>query len=185
MRKIIAVLAFCVPFTAVADEIQERKQASATVIKEFANSLRAELQRAMKEGGPVQAIEVCNQLAPSIAQEQSAKTGWRVARTSLKVRNPDNAPDAWETKVLNSFEQRKAKGEAVETMGFAEIVEQDGKSVFRFMKAIPTGDVCLKCHGADLAEPVKAKLDTHYPADKARGFQAGDIRGAFTITQPM
>jgi len=34
-------------------------------------------------------------------------------------------------------------------------------------------------------EPVKAKLDTYYPADQARGFKVGDIRGAFTISQPM
>lgn len=185
MKKLFAILAVCIPFAAQADDLQDRKQASVAVIKEFAGNLKAELESAMKEGGPGQAIDVCSNMAPHIAHLQSEKTGWRVARTSLKVRNPKNAPDAWETKVLKSFEERKAKGEAVDSLDFAEVVEQDGKRVFRFMKAIPTGEACLKCHGADIAEPVKAKLDGLYPTDQARGFQAGDIRGAFTITQPM
>ncbi len=185
MRKILAFIAVCIPFATVADEIQDRKQSSAAVIKEFAGALQAELKRAMAEGGPLQAIEVCNQLAPGIAAQHSKKTGWRIARTALKVRSADNAPDAWETAVLNEFEARKAKGEAVENLAHAEIVEQDGQRVFRFMKAIPTAEVCLKCHGAELAEPVKTKLDAYYPADQARGFNVGDIRGAFTISQPM
>jgi hypothetical protein len=185
MRKVLAIIAVCIPFTAVADEIQDRKQSSVAIIKEFAGALQTELKRAMEEGGPLQAIEVCNQLAPAIAAQQSTKTGWRVARTALKVRNADNAPDAWETTVLNNFEARKAKGEAVEKLAHAEIVEQDGKRVFRFMKAIPTAELCLKCHGAELVEPVKAKLDAYYPADQARGFSTGDIRGAFTLSKPM
>jgi len=185
MKKVFAIIAMCLPLAAQADDLQERKQASAAVIKEFAGSLKAELGRAMKEGGPTQAIDACSNMAPHIAHEQSEKTGWRVARTSLKVRNTKNAPDAWEANVLNAFEERKAKGEAVDTMSFAEVVEQDGKRVFRFMKAIPTGEACLKCHGGEIEAPVKAKLDELYPADKARGFKVGDIRGAFTISQPM
>jgi hypothetical protein len=67
-----------------------------------------------------------------------------------------------------------------------EVVEQDGKKVFRWMKAIPTAKVCLNCHGGDtVAAPVEAKLKELYPTDQARGYSVGDIRGAFTITQPM
>ena len=53
------------------------------------------------------------------------------------------------------------------------------------MKAIPTGELCLVCHGTQIAPQVLEKLDALYPRDEARGFSAGDIRGAFTITQPM
>jgi hypothetical protein len=53
------------------------------------------------------------------------------------------------------------------------------------MKAIPTGKVCLKCHGEKIDPDVEASLKQNYPRDKARGFKEGDIRGAFTITQPM
>ena len=185
MKKLFIASLFCLPLTAVADDLQDRKAASVESIKAFGASLKGELQKAMKAGGPTQAIEVCHKMAPAIAEEQSSKTGWKVARTSLKNRNPTDAPDAWETKVLQGFEERKAKGEAVETFAFAEVVEQDGHKAFRFMKAIPTGEVCLKCHGEEIEPGVAAKLDELYPDDKARGFKLGDIRGAFTITQPM
>jgi len=108
-----------------------------------------------------------------------------VGRTSLKVRNPNNAPDAWERRVLEEFEARKARGEDVRKLEHAEIVAVNGKKRFRYMKAIPTGKICLKCHGAKLDPAVAQTLEQFYPQDKARGFRVGDIRGAFTITQPL
>ena len=49
------------------------------------------------------------------------------------------------------------------------------------MKAIPVGGPCVACHGATLAEPVATKLDSLYPQDKARGYNPGELRGAFTL----
>ena len=80
---------------------------------------------------------------------------------------------------------RKAAGEPVKKLEFGKIVTIDGKKQFRYMKAIPTGKVCLKCHGAKIDPDVEAALKQNYPRDKARGFKEGDIRGAFTIIQPM
>lgn len=186
MKKAIAMVALCgLPMVASAGDIEERRAASMEVVKEFMGELKGELQKAMKAGGPVNAIGVCNSVAPAIAAKQSEKHGWEVGRTSLKTRNPANKPDAWEKDVLEKFDQRQAAGEAPKTMYYEEVVEQDGKQYYRFMKAIPTGGVCLKCHGENIAEPVKAKLDKLYPQDKARGYKMGDIRGAFTIKQPM
>lgn len=188
MKKLMtAALLCCMPLalSAAEDDIKERVAGSKTVVKEFMEELKGQLQSAMKAGGPVKAISVCNEVAPAIAQGQSEKHGWEVGRTSLNYRNAGNAPDAWEAEVLKKFDKRKADGEDVQPMAYYEVVEQDGKKVFRFMKAIPTGEVCLKCHGENIAEPVKAKLDELYPGDKARGYKLGDIRGAFTITQPM
>lgn len=186
MKKAIAVAAlFGLPLAASAADLQERRAASMEVVKEFMGDLKGELQKAMKAGGPVNAIGVCNTVAPTIAAEQSRKHGWEVGRTSLKPRNPSNKPDAWEEEVLKKFEERKAAGENPKKMFYEEVVEEDGKQYYRFMKAIPTGKVCLNCHGENIAEPVAAKLDALYPEDRARGYKMGDIRGAFTIKQPM
>jgi len=155
-----------------------------TISQGFMASLKGELQRAMKAGGPVAAVEVCHTVAPAIAAQQAKEHAWdKVARTSLKLRNPANAPDAWEKGVLEQFEARKVAGEPVGALSYSEVVEADGGKEFRFMKAIPTGKICLACHGTDIAEPVAAKLDELYPDDKARGFQEGDIRGAFTLVK--
>jgi hypothetical protein len=68
--------------------------------------------------------------------------------------------------------------------GAANAATDDVKA--RYMKAIPTAaKPCLACHGAKISPEVAAKLDDIYPEDKARGYGAGDIRGAFTIRQPM
>ena len=53
------------------------------------------------------------------------------------------------------------------------------------MKAIPTGGVCLACHGENLAQGVQETITTLYPNDKATGFKSGDIRGAFVVTKVL
>ena len=53
------------------------------------------------------------------------------------------------------------------------------------MKAIGTQPVCTVCHGNGIAPEVAARLDALYPDDLARGFEAGDIRGAFSIVHPV
>ncbi len=67
----------------------------------------------------------------------------------------------------------------------SEVADVGGVPTFRYMKAIPTAEPCLTCHGVNVAEPVKAKLAQLYPQDQATGFKAGDIRGAFTISKPL
>ncbi len=85
--------------------------------------------------------------------------------------------------MLEKFEQRKAKGEDVKTMEYSELTEHNGEKVFRYMKAIPTSEVCLKCHGSNVPQPIASKINSLYPDDKATGFNKGDIRGAFTVIQ--
>jgi hypothetical protein len=166
-------------------DMMERTAASRAATQAFAGALLGELQAAMAAGGPVAAIEVCSVKAPEIARAQSAATGWTVGRTSLRIRNPANAPDAWERAQLMEFERRQAAGENLATMEVAAVVPADGRPVFRYMKAIPTAEPCLACHGSAVAPDIAARTADLYPEDQARGFAAGDLRGAFTITQPL
>ena len=131
------------------------------------------------------AVSVCSEKAPAIAGGISEDKGWEVGRTSLRIRNPGNAPDGWEQKTLEAFEDRRRSGEDLAKMEHSEVVTADGKSVFRYMKAIPAGELCLTCHGKEIASDLAAKLKEVYPEDRATGFSLGEIRGAFTITQPM
>ena len=170
---------------AFADEdLAKRIDGSQEAIKSFAGALQEQLMSAMADGGPAAAIEACNIAAPGIAATASDTRGWRIGRTSLKLRNPDNAPDAWELSVLREFEALKAAGEDPATLDHAEFVVSEGRRAFRYMKAIGTQPVCTVCHGAGIAPEVAARLDALYPDDRARGFETGDIRGAFSIVQP-
>ncbi|MXW87150.1 MAG: DUF3365 domain-containing protein [Boseongicola sp. SB0667_bin_21] len=181
----VIAIAFCSVAAAFADEdLAARVDTSREVVKSFAGALQKRLTAAMAAGGPTAAIKVCRIAAPDIAKEASEARDWRVGRTSLKLRNPANAPDAWELAVLLDFEARKAAGEDPAMIDHAEFVFSDGKRTFRYMKAIGTRQVCTACHGTGIAPEVAATLDALYPEDRARGFSVGDIRGAFTITQP-
>ncbi|MGO8955427.1 MAG: DUF3365 domain-containing protein [Rhodomicrobium sp.] len=154
------------------------------ITAQFAEKLKSQLTGAMKAEGPVKAIEVCKVAAPAIAGEVSTE-GWTVGRTSLKLRNSKSKPDAWEKQTLESFEAEKAKGADPNKLERSEIVSVNGVRVFRYMKAIPTAELCLTCHGSDLKASVKAKLAELYPDDQATGFKLGDIRGAFTLSKPV
>ena len=168
---------------ALADNHEANLKAARDAAKKLQGTLVVELQTAMKAGGPVNAIQVCNTKASAIAKEISTASNLRIGRTSLKLRNEMNAPDAWEKKVLESFEARKAKGEETAKLEQHEVVGGE----FRYMKAIaiPPDMPCLKCHGTELDPAVQAKLKELYPNDKATGYQTGQLRGAITVRQKM
>ena len=176
---------FLVPFPALAQGTQALQAEAEKAIQAFSKELKAELRAGLKAGGPAQAIKVCRQKAPQIAESVSAKTGWQIGRTSLKLRNPDNAPEAWEQKVLELFQAQAEKGAKPEDLVFSEVVQRDGKRVFRFMQGIKTGGLCLKCHGSQLSPQVKERLVELYPYDLAVDFKAGELRGAFTLEKQL
>lgn len=78
--------------------------------------------------------------------------------TSLKLINPNNAADAWESAALQQFEQG-----AKELSEFSEI---NGQPVLRLMGALRTEQGCLKCHAF-------------------QGYKVGDARGGVSVTVPM
>jgi hypothetical protein len=179
----VLLVAFSPSAQAQNDDVKSRSDTARAAAAEFGKRLLGELQKAITAGGPVAAIEVCNLEAPEIAAAVSKEKGMSVRRTSLKLRQPANKPDDWELKQLQRFEERKAAGENPAMIEVGEFVESGGKRQFRYMKAIPTGELCLTCHGGAIAPEVSARLKALYPNDAATGFKSGDLRGAFTITQ--
>ncbi len=151
--------------------------------KEYAGALKSELMAAMHTGGAIEAIEVCNTKALVIGQEVSQANNVNLSRVSTRNRNPGNAPNEWQTAVLETFEARKLAGEDPGTLTWHEVRQTENGPEFRFMKAIPTAGLCLQCHGTDIAPPVAEKLAELYPADLATGFKEGDLRGAFVVTR--
>ena len=168
------------------DDIMASKTEDAkAAMKQLGGSLKAELQAAMKDGGPISAISVCNKRAPEIASDVSSEKGLEIGRVSLRNRNPSNAAEGWKKAVLEDFEARKAAGESPDKLVFREIAEVNGDREFRMMKAIPAEKICLTCHGTSIDPGLAAEIDSLYPGDKARGFSEGDLRGAFWVTSKL
>ena len=151
---------------------------------QLVQQLGAELKKEMASGGPVKAISVCKVAAPEIAGRLSRSNGVKVARVSLKTRNPLlGQPDNWEQEILARFDLRSAAGDKPESLEHGEIVNEPQGRFFRYMRAIPVQPLCLSCHGgADtLSKEVADVLAQEYPHDEARGYSVGQIRGAVTI----
>jgi len=78
--------------------------------------------------------------------------------TSLNLINPKNAPDAWETKALHSFERGNKE--------LLELQPIDGQPYLRLMLPFFIESGCLKCHAQ-------------------QGYKLGDIRGGISTSVSM
>jgi hypothetical protein len=171
--------------SSAADEpwLAEARQVAGSVPPKLLAVLTAEIERS----GPAGAISLCRDEAPKLARAASQDSGWNVRRVSLRERNPKAVPDDWERAALQDFDRRAAAGEKPATLERAELVQQQGKPVMRYMRALPVIELCTGCHGtAERISPaVKERLAELYPNDKATGYTLGQIRGAMTISKAV
>lgn len=180
--SVVLLSLIAVSQTHAKDAVDEEKLTAEAnqIVQQFAGQLKPKLKAAIQSGGLVHAIDVCSVEAPKIAKQMSADTGWSVKRVSLKARNQSSAiPDAFEKKVLESFDARLKAGESAAELQYSALA--DGE--FRYLRAQPVEAVCLNCHGVTLQDNVKQALAKHYPEDSATGYSLGDIRGAFSLSR--
>jgi len=79
--------------------------------------------------------------------------------TSLKLLNPDNAPDDFERAALHDFETKKLEESSK--------IEKIGDSYyFRYIAPLYVEESCLQCH-------------------LKQGYKVGDVRGAISVAVPM
>jgi hypothetical protein len=166
---VAASLAACATSTPVSESDMARAAAALQPLK---RELRTALIGALEEGGPERAIEVCQLRAPEIARLTSTR-GAVLGRTSHRVRNPDNAPEAWMSAFLEEYlanpndDQPRAVRLASDEIGYVEPIRMKG--------------ICMKCHGNRIKPGVNARLQALYPEDEATGFKTGELRGIFWV----
>lgn len=187
--SILAALAASCGERAARAEFERASRAAAEARAEAAcqllgTRLLAELTGALGRGTTVDGLEVCARVAQELTAE--ARSGVKVARTSLRPRNPLNAPDAFERAHLERWNSALARGEPIGPVAEVLPAAQD-TSELRYLSPIRTLDLCLRCHGrpADLEPEVRAALERLYPEDQATGYAPGDLRGAFTARVPL
>lgn len=141
------------------------------VLTPFKTELMAALKQGM-EDGPEAAIDVCQRVAPGIAEELSV-AGVELGRTSHKLRNEQNAPRAWVRPLMEGY--LASPGKAV-----PEVVQIENGKV-GYVEPIFVKGMCLTCHGSAVPADVASRIDERYPNDQARGFEEGDFRGLFWV----
>jgi hypothetical protein len=163
-------------------QVDEAVAASRTAADTLQRDLLAALTQAMSVSGPAGAIGVCNEKAPQIATKISGDMSVDIGRTALRLRNPANAPDAWEKDRLAVFAAELAAGRPPAGMeGYAVEQTPDGWRL-RWMRPIVLQPMCASCHGADIDSGMREVIGALYPQDQATGFSPGELRGAFTAT---
>lgn len=191
MRALLAALllaALALPAVARAQTPPELLADSRKAAASLVQQLGAQLRAALDAGGPEGAIPVCRTIAPALAGQLSRDTGWRVARVSLRTRNPLlGTPDPWEQAALADFDRRAAAGEKPETLELGEIVDEPAGRYYRYVKAIPAGPLCMACHGPaeQMSPAIVEQVRKEYPHDRATGYLPGQIRGAVTIKRRL
>ena len=138
-------------------------------------SLSSELEKAMKSGGVEHALKYCNLNAIGITDSLSKVHDVSIKRTSMKHRNPKNAPSEDEKAVLLHFENRKNSGGVMEPY----VVKGSDKNIF--YAPIIVQDMCLKCHGPKEEIENYDLIKKHYPEDLAVGYIQGNLRGMWSI----
>ena len=145
-------------------------------------ALATQLTGAMQEGGPVNAVDFCSTSAIDLTAEVTHERGLDMKRTSMRYRNPANAPDEDETEALRYYESALAdSGELPDPW-----IQKAGRDEYRYYRPLTVAPGCLQCHGtAEEIDPgVQAILDERYPDDLATDYAVGDFRGVVRVSIP-
>ena len=110
----------------------------------------------------------------AISKKFTESTNFVMKQTSLEYRNPENAPDEFEVRMLRQF---KTTRDIEPTWG--EDVDKEGNKTIRYILPLYVKEECLPCHGKPEYE---GELDiTGY---KKEGYEIGELRGAISIAAP-
>jgi hypothetical protein len=173
-----ATLVACDRPAPTAEETRQVTATGAAAAKTLMDSLGTQLKTAIQGVGPAGAIGVCQQAAmPITAAAGVSHDGVSIRRTTLKPRNPANAPDEMDRDVLTRLSELKPPP--------AEIVEWQG-DIARYYKPLVIQEICLNCHGdpKTFAPDLAAALKERYPDDLATGYALGDLRGVIRVDVP-
>jgi hypothetical protein len=158
---------------------------AAGIVKAYSESLLDGLKGAVAASGPAGVVAFCRDQAPAIAAEIAQRTGWTIGRTSLHTRNPAAAPDGYERTVMAGFAELVAVGTPVAALKESDVLGHEGAQVFRYVQAIPAGEVCRACQGLGMASEAKAGVKDLAPDDAATGDGLGASCGVFTLSKAL
>jgi len=163
----------------------EIREVGERAINRLGMTLMNEVTVAVAKSGATKAVDVCHlkalPLTGEIVSGMPRITG--VKRTSLKLRNPANAPDDAEKLALAQVEKELAAGRLPKVL-VQRIDLPEGKPEWRVYRPVGIAPQCVTCHGPreSLEAGLAARLAEKYPDDQATGYAAGQWRGLIRVS---
>lgn len=154
---------------------QSRQRDRAVTARDtLARELLGKLTQTLQADGPADAIGVCRELAPMLAETVSRQMSLRIGRTSDRLRNPENSAPAWAWESL----QRRPESPT--------FLAGPGGELGVLLPIRVQMPQCLGCHGAveSIDPAVREQLHRLYPDDRAIGYRQDDLRGWFWVEVP-
>jgi ketosteroid isomerase-like protein len=164
------------------EETALRERGQRIVARTFA-ALSGELTKALTAGGVTNALPVCAEQASPLLVATARDEGVTIRRVTERHRNPANAPDEQERRVLERFAATLREGAPPVPVVHHQ---PDGAALY-FAPIILNNPLCLRCHGTpgrDIQPDDLALIRKLYPGDRATGFALNDLRGLWRVDFP-
>lgn len=133
----------------------------------------------IQKKGTLEALKFCNEKAYPLTDSMSVKFNATIKRVSDRPRNSNNLANKKELTIINQYKK------IVSEKGKITPITENTNGKIQFYYPIVTNSMCLQCHGKpnDQIKPaVLSKLSELYPKDKAKGYEANQVRGIWSIT---
>lgn len=170
---------------AQSPEVAEIRTLGERAITRVGMSLVSEVTSTMAKEGPEKAVDVCHLKALPLTGEIIAGMPriTAVKRTSLKLRNPANAPDEPEKLALERF-QRKLDDGTPPNVLVQRLDHSNGKTEWRVYRPVVVLQQCVSCHGPveNQSPALRTALQKRYPDDAAVGYKLHDWRGLIRVS---
>lgn len=173
--SILFILFFYLNYS-IAQDVNNFEKEAEQLASDLKSSLLTNLSQEIQKNGVESAIPFCHTNVKSIAKDAAKERiqKYDFGRTSHKIRNEKNTPDAWIQPYIEKFKGTSFNKEKTQEYKIHGKLN-DGKKFY--IEPLFVGAQCLSCHGENLSKNVKDKIQVFYPNDKATGFKAGEFRG--------
>jgi hypothetical protein len=169
-------------------EVAELAKSGERLIDRVGGSMMVEVERLLGTVGleeSIQQLHLKNLNPPRPVEGKPRVT--EIKRTSFRVRERRNTPDAADRAALESVRNYLNSGEQPPRVLVQKVARPDAPVEYRIYRAISVGPNCLLCHGPSesLQPSVRYALERYYPEDKATEYNAYDWRGLIRISYEL
>ncbi|HVU25480.1 MAG TPA: DUF3365 domain-containing protein [Opitutus sp.] len=166
-------------------QFAEVRELGERAINRAGYALVAEVTNAIARSGTMDALKVCHlKNFPAKNPLPDLPRVTAIKRTSLRLRDPANAPDAADRAALENVQSTLESGDPTPSVLLQRVWLPDGRTEWRVYRPIAVTARCTACHGPrdDMLPALRDELARLYPDDQAANYKNGEWRGLIRVS---